>query len=205
MNYLKRNLVAFDQALNAICDGNPDNTVSARLGYFRSTYPDERLWKILSGTVDTLFWFIEGHSHCYRAYLNDRHETFSAGSRYAKWALTFGVIATFVLLIVPFVLANVFARFAWRTKLHQPPPKDGFPITHPPIKAEVITVLWSKLDWLRRGPNVLPEPKYSGEKFLFVNRHGQKMVKGSCFIDAQSKGDFPVYILRLVTYDENLR
>lgn len=88
--YLHNNAIAFDQQVNALLGGSPDETFSARC--YRSARRDEaallagdtdakQRWVILEAIVDTLFlpqdWLVKrrgewtGARHCERAYQSE--------------------------------------------------------------------------------------------------------------------------------------
>ena len=60
-------LIAIDQLFNALAGGNPDETISARLGYLdyiRKTW----LARPLRILVDVTFYPLDGWGHCHNAY-----------------------------------------------------------------------------------------------------------------------------------------
>ena len=64
-NYIKNILVAFDQLLNAIFRGEPDETLSSRA--YRLEKERGRKWPRF--LIDTLlFW---DKDHCYQSYLSE--------------------------------------------------------------------------------------------------------------------------------------
>lgn len=64
--YLKQNLIAFDQAVNALFFGYADETISART-YRMSLH--SKSWMILRKVIDTIF-FLE-KNHCYQAWISE--------------------------------------------------------------------------------------------------------------------------------------
>lgn len=63
--YIKNNLIAIDQLANAICRGEPDETLSSRA--WRLEHERGRKWpRIL---IDTLLFF--DRNHCYQSYLSE--------------------------------------------------------------------------------------------------------------------------------------
>lgn len=111
-------LVAIDQLGNAIADGNPDNTISARVGYFASNKYKCRLkpyWKTLEWIIDATFEPVQGPGHCYNAWLAEADESDSQGSYYARVVL--GVfVGVGCLVLNPFLHLAVWLRPAWRYK-----------------------------------------------------------------------------------------
>lgn len=61
--YLRNNLIALDQQLNALTGGWPDETLSSRCGRLGHRNP-YKFWKVL---IDALF-FWQGPNHCVNAY-----------------------------------------------------------------------------------------------------------------------------------------
>ena len=68
-------LVAIDQLGNAVAQGHPDTTISARVGYFsvnakRGIY----YWKALEQIINFAFYPVDGPNHCYNAWQSDNDE-----------------------------------------------------------------------------------------------------------------------------------
>lgn len=78
MKYFFNILVAIDQLGNAICGGNPDNTISARVGYFSqvTTNWTKWYWKTFEKVINFTFWPVDGPDHCLQAFEADAKETF---------------------------------------------------------------------------------------------------------------------------------
>lgn len=64
MTYLMNNLIAFDQMINALFFGKPDETLSARA--YRKELSSHR-WTIVRKFIDGLFWVFE-KEHCKKSY-----------------------------------------------------------------------------------------------------------------------------------------
>jgi hypothetical protein len=80
-------LVAIDQLGNALADGNPDNTISARVGYFASNEYKSKIkpyWRTLERIIDFTFEPIQGPCHCRNAWLAEADETDTQGSYIAR-------------------------------------------------------------------------------------------------------------------------
>ena len=74
-------LVAIDQLGNAIAGGNPDATISARVGYFSANAKrGQSYWRLLEAIIDFAFRPIDGPRHCYQAWQADKDERFQRGS-----------------------------------------------------------------------------------------------------------------------------
>ncbi len=68
--YLLNVGIAFDQLVNAVLGGMPDETISAKLWRKREHYP----FKIYVVVVDCLFWFDKDHCRTsYEAEINKKH------------------------------------------------------------------------------------------------------------------------------------
>lgn len=72
--------VSVDQLGNAIAGGNPDNTISARVGYYNHYYYPEGevpwYWRWFQNIIDGTFYPVDGWNHCHEAYHNDAGEVF---------------------------------------------------------------------------------------------------------------------------------
>ena len=83
MIYLKNIFVSVDQFGNVLAGGNPDNTISARIGYYTphdSTDKKTRwYWLIFRDIVNFTFRPIDGKEHCHEAYHNDAGESYDEG------------------------------------------------------------------------------------------------------------------------------
>ena len=88
IEYLFSVLVAVDQLANAMTGGNPDMTISARIGQFsqRSAY-----WRNLERLVDWAFLPVEGPNHCWRAMVSEVGRTDRQGSKFAQRVLGIGL------------------------------------------------------------------------------------------------------------------
>ncbi len=60
-------LIAFDQLLNALLLGSPDETLSSRA--YRTEQSGKIFGRLFRPLIDTLFFFDE--KHCYNAYLSE--------------------------------------------------------------------------------------------------------------------------------------
>jgi len=80
MGYLGNFFVAIDQLGNVLAGGNPDNTVSSRVGFYNSSNYVKGdapwQWKLFEQIIDTTFYPIDGTNHCHEAYYNDAGELF---------------------------------------------------------------------------------------------------------------------------------
>jgi hypothetical protein len=99
MKYFFNVLVSTDQLGNTICGGNPDNTISARVGYF-SQKPVMNMikrgyWKSLEKVINFTFWPIDGPNHCQQAYEADKDEVFNDNNHdWARFLLSLVIVIT---------------------------------------------------------------------------------------------------------------
>ena len=78
MPYWLNVLISIDQLGNAIAGGNPDNTISGRVGFFASDLHQSKIkpyWKALERIIDFTFAPLQGPGHCRRAWLGEQDET----------------------------------------------------------------------------------------------------------------------------------
>ncbi|PCH76652.1 MAG: hypothetical protein COB98_05545 [Flavobacteriaceae bacterium] len=84
MSYLGNFFIAIDQLGNVMAGGNPDNTISSRVGYynshnyFKNNTPWQ--WRLFEQIIDASFYPVDGPSHCHEAYYNDAGEVFDPGT-----------------------------------------------------------------------------------------------------------------------------
>ncbi|MEW7280315.1 hypothetical protein ABW636_17120 [Aquimarina sp. 2201CG1-2-11] len=85
MGYIGNFFVAIDQLGNVIAGGNPDNTISSRVGYYTNHHnPDTKVplqWRIFEKIIDFTFWPIDGPHHCHEAFHSDAGETFDKNTK----------------------------------------------------------------------------------------------------------------------------
>lgn len=111
MGYAKNILIGIDQLGNAIAFGNPDNTISARVGY-NSHHFEKNLfkyyWKFLEWVIDKTFYPIDGNFHCHHAYHNDQDEEFyDNGTK--NWAVI--VVSVFIFLTCPIFIIILYPLY----------------------------------------------------------------------------------------------
>ncbi len=104
MNWFSAVCLGTDQLVNAITGGNPDISISARIGYHvrqsRSTY-----WKTLSKIVDVTFYPLDGAGHCDLSYMGDMFEDYAEElDELEKGVLALTVTVSCILLIIPIYL-----------------------------------------------------------------------------------------------------
>ena len=102
-------LIAIDQFGNAVGGGNPDSTISARVGFFSENTPREEhpskyaYWKTLQWIIDRAFYPIDGAGHCSKAAAADIHGRYERGND----------ITQFVLSVIVFIVCPFIAIVLW--------------------------------------------------------------------------------------------
>lgn len=120
MGYAKNLLVSIDQLGNTLCGGDPDNTISARIGYF--TQAEDKTskwyWKTLRSFVNITFWPVDGPGHCAQAYEADPRELFSRIKNFFARVLLMTMV---ILTCVPIgSLLYFLFRYSFLTKAFFP-------------------------------------------------------------------------------------
>lgn len=110
MGRLSNFFVSIDQLGNVLAGGNPDNTISSRVGFYTEEYYKDRKipfkWKVFRNIIDFTFFPIDGENHCKEAYFNDAGEEFDPGtSDLAIAVLTIIIIPScaFIALVLYFL------------------------------------------------------------------------------------------------------
>lgn len=79
MGYFKDLFIAIDQLGNALAGGDPDNTISARVGYF-ANYDDKTkdiwYWNFFEWIINFTFYPNDGKDHCLQSYYCDPGENY---------------------------------------------------------------------------------------------------------------------------------
>ncbi|WP_299215084.1 hypothetical protein [uncultured Aquimarina sp.] len=122
--YISNLFVAIDQLGNAIAGGNPDNTISARVGYYnyyiynRETVP--WYWYWFMQIIDITFYPVDGPNHCHEAYHNDPGEIFDnrATNFFIAIAATLIIIPSCVLIALVLYLLSAL-RIVKRKKIER--------------------------------------------------------------------------------------
>ena len=108
--------IAIDQLGNALAAGNPDNTISARVGYFASDHFESKLkryWKTLERIIDATFEPIKGPRHCFPAWFAEADELDSQGSYAARIVLA-ALVGVGCLVIRLFLWLALLLHPQWR-------------------------------------------------------------------------------------------
>lgn len=108
MTYAKSVLIAIDQLGNAIAGGNPDCTISGRIGYYQQIAVEPMLWywQILAFVVDLTFFPFDGKGHCKQAYEKEVKNEFYELKMFKGLAL-------FVLTLLVFGSCFVMCPLFW--------------------------------------------------------------------------------------------
>ncbi len=116
MGYLGNFFVSIDQLGNAIAGGNPDNTISSRVGYYNKHNNNDEIapwqWRVFEKIINFTFYPIDGEDHCHEAYHNDAGETFDTRTNNILVALLAAIIIIpscllISLFLYPLYLFNV--------------------------------------------------------------------------------------------------
>ncbi len=103
MGYIGNFFVSIDQLGNVIAGGNPDNTISSRVGYYTNHHNIMNKapwqWRVFEKIIDFTFWPIDGPNHCHEAFHSDAGESFDENTNNILVAL----LAT--ILIIPSCIA----------------------------------------------------------------------------------------------------
>lgn len=116
-DYLHNLFVAFDQLLNTFCGGDPDLTISARIGFFANLYQwnpapgkcKKSYWKIHEKMVDWAWKPLDGPRHCWEAYLADPYEDYTSNNCW--FFLVLMVLITLPISIVVGILLRLLDLF----------------------------------------------------------------------------------------------
>lgn len=117
MSWILAVLVAIDQLGNAIAGGNPDATISSRVGYWAqfANAAHKWYWLILQKIIDFTFYPLDGPRHCYQTYLEEKDEKFQHGNDIAIAVLGLITITVCLPLSIILRIAVIFIP-AWRFK-----------------------------------------------------------------------------------------
>jgi hypothetical protein len=118
MPYWLSVLVAIDQLGNAVAGGNPDNTISARVGFFASDLHESKIkayWKALERIIDFTMEPLQGPGHCYNAWLGEQDETDTEVTYVTRIILGIFVAIGCIFISIALWLA-ILIHPAWRYK-----------------------------------------------------------------------------------------
>jgi len=116
MGWMHGVIIGIDQLGNAIFAGNPDSTISSRVGYFaqREGAANKRYWQCLEMLINFTFYPLDGRQHCLRAYKKDPDENFKEGNKISRSLLA-------IVLILPCMIIGISLRIMnwlpfWQSK-----------------------------------------------------------------------------------------
>ena len=104
MSYLRNFFIGIDQLGNTLAGGDPDNTISSRIGYnvhHSKGLISPRFWIEMEKLVDFTFWPIDGEGHCHQAFHSDAGESFDKAN---EWALVILDIITGVSCLILIII-----------------------------------------------------------------------------------------------------
>lgn len=127
MSYLVNFFVSIDQLGNVIAGGNPDNTISSRVGFYNehNTASGEKTpwqWRFFQEVINFSFWPIDGKGHCHEAFHNDAGEDFDKNTKNILVAILAALIIIpscvliCILLYTLYVLGIVSPKYIDRKK-----------------------------------------------------------------------------------------
>ena len=123
MNWAQGVLISIDQLGNAIAGGNPDSTISVRVGHFANNETcslKERCykfyWLFMEWVINATFYLVDGSDHCLQAYKNDSDEEFKKGSDLMRFILSIIIIiACPFIFIALFIMVTIFTDWRYKT------------------------------------------------------------------------------------------
>ncbi|WP_298556662.1 hypothetical protein [uncultured Algibacter sp.] len=107
--YFSRLFLSIDQLGNAIAGGDPDNTISARVGYYNHHYFPENekvpwYWSVFEKIINVTFCPADGPNHCHEAYHNDAGEIFDNRLTNILVAIAATIIIIPSCIVIAFIL-----------------------------------------------------------------------------------------------------
>lgn len=107
-------MIGIDQLGNALTGGNPDSTISARVGYFSENAKRGRpYWKSLEAIIDFAFYPVDGPRHCYQAWQSEEGQQFRRGNDFFQILLSIIIIVACLIIAVVLRVLVFFVR-PWR-------------------------------------------------------------------------------------------
>ncbi|REE01102.1 hypothetical protein [Marinoscillum furvescens] len=99
--YLGRVANAISQLGNALSGGNPDISVSARIGFMSLIMRSDSLfWIVCRVIVDFTFYPVDGKGHCKNAYLSDIDEDFKVGQGWVPGLVIMSILMILFCLVL---------------------------------------------------------------------------------------------------------
>lgn len=126
MSYLGNFFVSIDQLGNVLAGGNPDNTISSRVGYYNRHHKTGKKapwqWRVFEKIINFTFWPIDGPNHCHEAFHNDAGEDFDPNTNNILVAILAAIIIVpstlfiSILLYLLYFLGIVSPKYIDRNK-----------------------------------------------------------------------------------------
>lgn len=107
-SYIGRVANGISQLGNALSGGNPDVSVSARIGYM-NTVKSNWFWQWCMRVVDFTFYPIDGEGHCIGAYNADKDEDMKIGQGWIP-----GLVIMTILMLL---FCSLISPFTWLYEL----------------------------------------------------------------------------------------
>ena len=118
MPYWLNILIAIDQLGNTIAGGNPDNTISGRVGFFASDLHKSNIkgyWKALERIIDVTFAPLQGPGHCFDAWQAEKDETDTEATYITRIIL--GIFVAVGCVVISLILWSAVLIYPpWRYK-----------------------------------------------------------------------------------------
>ena len=114
MGFLGNFFVSIDQLGNVIAGGNPDNTISSRVGYYNKHNNVGKKapvqWRVFEKIINFTFYPIDGEDHCHEAFHNDAGEEFDDNTNNILVAIlaTIIIIPSCVIIALVLYLLYIF-------------------------------------------------------------------------------------------------
>lgn len=113
MRYLNNFFVSIDQLGNVLAGGNPDNTISSRVGYYnKHSGLNEKApwqWRVFEKIINFTFYPIDGKDHCHEAFHNDAGEEFDNKTKNVVVAILAAFIIIPSCLLISILLYTLYA------------------------------------------------------------------------------------------------
>lgn len=113
MGYLNNLFVSIDQLGNVLAGGNPDNTISSRVGYYNKHNTGVEKapwqWRLFEKVINFTFYPIDGEDHCHEAFHNDAGEEFDTNTNNILVAILAALIIIPSCLLISILLYTLYA------------------------------------------------------------------------------------------------
>jgi hypothetical protein len=109
VSYLFNLLVAVDQLFNVLAGGNPDVTISGRIGWHCKN-SESVFWHTLRMVVDNTFAPLDGEQHCYTTLLEDSDVDTLSTNVFGKIGVSIFVVVGCAVLFIPVRVLYIINR-----------------------------------------------------------------------------------------------